>query len=365
MIAFLTVYFLVYFGIFGFMLYRFYAASQPETVTFPIEKVKVSILIAARNEAENIIQCLTSLSNLNYPSELLEVLIGDDNSADETAKLVTTYIQDKPNFRLISIKERLGTTKGKANVLAHLTKAATAEYFFITDADMVLPENWITAMLARLTPETGIVTGITTVNGRNFFARMQQLDWLQALGFIQVVSDLGLSVTTMGNNMLITRQAYESTGGYENMPFSITEDIQLFNEVLKQGYTSINVFKPETLAVTQPIKTFKALLHQRKRWMRGTTHLPAFMKVFFTIYASFYLFLLLAFWYLPFGFGLGILGLKMFFQSMFLVKCLRIVNRSLRFSDFLYFEFYQVIIAATLLLFYFLPVKVNWKDRQY
>src|SRR5688500_1606136 len=103
MIVVLGFYFLLYFGVFAFLIFMFGNKNKPETVAFSDKKVKVSILIAARNEAENIITCLQSITRLNYPSHLIEVLIGDDNSSDDTAKLVEAFIAGKPNFKLISI----------------------------------------------------------------------------------------------------------------------------------------------------------------------------------------------------------------------------------------------------------------------
>src|SRR5690606_8145556 len=200
------------------------------------------ILIAARNEENTIIRCLKAIEKLDYPPELIEVLIGDDASTDQTFKVIADYIAGKPNFRLISITSKLGQAKGKANVLAHLTRQATSGFFFITDADVAVSPGWINAMLSAQKSGAGIVTGITAVCGNQLSERMQRLDWLNSLGLIQVVSDLNLPVSTMGNNMLITREAYESTGGYENIKFSVTEDIALFREVLKRGFGFKNLY---------------------------------------------------------------------------------------------------------------------------
>ncbi len=293
------------------------------------------------------------------------MLIGDDNSSDNTYALVADFIKDKPNFRVFQIAENLGQARGKANVLAHLTKHATANYFFITDADMELPANWISGMLSRLEPGVAIVTGITTTKGHDFFSRMQGLDWLNALGFIQVVADLGLPVTSMGNNMLVTRQAYEKTGGYEKLPFSITEDVQLFKEVLKLGYKFRNVYQPDVLGLTAPATNLFNLLHQRKRWMKGAMHLPFYMAAILIVYTSFYFVLIPFLWRAPVIYGLALLGLKWIFQSVFLQTCLRRVNRKASITDLLLFEGYQVFTSVILVVFYFLPVKVIWKGRKY
>jgi cellulose synthase/poly-beta-1,6-N-acetylglucosamine synthase-like glycosyltransferase len=360
-----VVFFAVYFSIFAVLLLLLFRENWQKRVHFPTNKVKVSILIAARNEAHNIERCLQSILKLDYPQECLEVLIGDDASSDNTYEVISRYISGRPNFKLISIKDRLGCAKGKGNVLAHLAHQATSDYFFITDADMDLPADWIEAMLARATPEIGIVTGITTVEGHHFFARMQGIDWLNALGMIQVVSDLNLPVTTMGNNMLVTREAYESTGGYEKIPFSITEDVQLFQEVLKNGYGFKNVYSHQVLAVTMPAQRLPDLMHQRKRWMKGSMHLPLYMKTVLIVYASFYAVMIPFFFRVPFFHAFFLLFLKWLFQSIFIQVCLKRVKRSATLTELVLFEVYQVFTSVLLLIFFFLPVKVIWKGRKY
>ena len=358
-------YFAIFFSIFSALLVLLLRANWQKTLGLEGEKVPVSILIAARNEAHNILNCLEAISRLNYPPELVEVLIGDDNSTDNTFQLVSDYIQNKPNFRLVKITENLGTARGKSNVLAHLTRLATSPYFFITDADVEVPSNWITAMLAEAKPNVGIVTGITTTKGSDLFSRMQSLDWLNSLGYIQVVADLNLPVSTMGNNMLVTRAAYESTGGYETFPFSITEDVQLFNEVLAHGFTFRNVYNANVLAITAPAPDLPALMHQRKRWMKGAMHLPLHMRLILIFYASFYLFMIPFFFRVPFALAFFVLFLKWIYQSVFLQICLKRLHRKTTLTDLFIFEGYQLLITTASVLFFLLPFKVSWKGRQY
>ena len=61
----------------------------------------VSVIVAARNEAANIKQCLTSLDRLDYPKELLEIYIVNDRSEDETHKIISEFIKDKLWFKYI------------------------------------------------------------------------------------------------------------------------------------------------------------------------------------------------------------------------------------------------------------------------
>lgn len=91
----------------------------------------VSILIAARNEEHTIVRCLQALEKLDYPREKLDILIGDDASTDNTYRMVRQYIQNKPQYRCVTISQNLGSARGKANVLAHLARMAKTDYFLL------------------------------------------------------------------------------------------------------------------------------------------------------------------------------------------------------------------------------------------
>jgi cellulose synthase/poly-beta-1,6-N-acetylglucosamine synthase-like glycosyltransferase len=357
-------YFALFFTVYLVLLLLMVLNRTRPLVPFPATPL-VSILIAVRNEEAHIIRCLEALTRLNYPPEKVEVLLGDDASADNTAALIRAFTLDKPQFRYLLIREPWGHARGKANVLAHLSQAASSDLFFITDADTAVPPDWIRRMLAGLKPDTGIVTGITTISGQGFLPRMQALDWINALGMMQVVSDLEMPVSTMGNNMLVTRKAYEATGGYENMPFSLTEDVQLFQAVIRRGFGCRNIFDAGVLAVSTPAPTLAALWQQRKRWMVGVRFLPWYMILFVGAYASFYAFgLALGLFFSWQAMAVLFLG-KVMVQTVFIHSCLRRLGLRMPLPVLLLFEFYLIFVSLITVSFFLHPGKITWKGRKY
>ncbi|MCC9137504.1 glycosyltransferase [Pontibacter silvestris] len=359
-VAYFILYFLLFLALLALLVfnrkhYRLHLSEQPH----------ISILIAARNEESSILHCLQAIERLKYPKGKVEVLIGDDASTDATKATVEAFIRDKPNYRCITITENIGKAKGKANVLAHLAKLATTDFFFFTDADIEVPLRWVQGMLSEMKKEVGIVTGITTITGNSLFARLQALDWLYALGLMQVVSDLKLPVTTMGNNMLIRRQAYEQVGGFENVKFSVTEDVAIFNQIIKKGWGFRNIYDRSVLTKSEPASNLMQLLHQRKRWMRGSMHLPLYMVVILVLHAAYYPVLLPFFAYTSVGVMLGIFLFKLLLQSIYVHLCLKRVGQHALWWQYVFLEFYLVFTSVVLIIFFFLPINVRWKGRQY
>ncbi|WP_133274468.1 glycosyltransferase [Hymenobacter radiodurans] len=324
---------------------------------------KVSILIAARNEEATIERCLTSLTRLNYPPEQLEILIGDDASTDNTMGVVQRFIANKPQFKLMPIRHRLGTAKGKSNVLAHLSRAATADIFLITDADMALAPDWVQTMLAAAPAGVGVVTGATTADG-SLFGRLQGLDWLFGLNIIRLLTEMGQPVTAVGNNMLVTREAYESIGGYEALAFSITEDLQLFAQIVAQGWGYRNLMDRRTLGVSVPQPTVMHLLRQRKRWMKGATRLPWQLSVLFSLYGLFYMVLYWPGLFTP-AVVLSIFSAKLALQTVFLHITLRQVGRRETLAVLLLYEVYLSVMSVAVLSYTLWPSYIQWKERRY
>lgn len=327
-------------------------------------KPMVSVLLAARNEEQNIENCLRFIDRLNYPKEKLQVLIGNDRSEDQTEKLVNDFILHKPHMQLISITETTGKAQGKANVLAQLAHNATGEFFFITDADIQVNANWINALLAEFEEGTGIVSGTTLAKGTTWFERMQAIDWTYFSGMLVGITKAGLPCTAVGNNMAVKREAYLSTGGYEALDFSVTEDYKLYAEVRKKGWLTKNIFTPGSYTFTNTLGSFKAILHQRKRWLTGGRALPLHWKLILGIYGLFSPLLMIALFISP-ATALNLLLIKMILEIIITNMIRSLAGMPLFFISHIGHQFYTLVLNLSLSLFYYLPLPFNWKNRSY
>ena len=323
----------------------------------------VSVLVAARNEEATLPRCIKSLLDQNYPADKIEILIGNDASTDKTEVIARSFEREHSLLKVFNIDHEMGSARGKANVLAQLAGKASGEVYLITDADMQLPSTWCQAMVAAFEKDTGMVTGYTAINENSLFASFQAIDWAYAIGMMKVVSDLGTPVTGMGNNMAVLANAYHQTGGYENMPFSVTEDFQLTRAVLSKGYGFRQLISPPVTGITLPAASIKGLLHQRKRWMSGAVQLPVAIVAVLGLQAFYY----------PLAIALAVLhpwsilliAAKSAVQSWFVYKTVRLSGLPVKIGTLVLFEFYSAIISLSTLLFSILPSGIKWKDRHY
>nr|WP_290427218.1 glycosyltransferase family 2 protein [Mucilaginibacter aquariorum] len=94
---------------------------------------KVSILIPARNEADNILALLQSIYEQDYKN--YEVIILDDNSTDNTYQFCETFAKKYPNFKVIKGKTLPADWLGKNYACYQLAQQATGAYYLFLDAD--------------------------------------------------------------------------------------------------------------------------------------------------------------------------------------------------------------------------------------
>jgi cellulose synthase/poly-beta-1,6-N-acetylglucosamine synthase-like glycosyltransferase len=150
-LIFINMFFLIAYG----TMINFYRQSWNQIPLFSppdIEPDKfsksVSVIIPARNEEASIADCLHSLLNQTYPSHLVEILVINDHSEDRTEEIASGF--NHPNIRLINLKDHIpsgpiNSYKKKAIEIA--ITAATGEWILCTDADCILPSDWIRSMI--------------------------------------------------------------------------------------------------------------------------------------------------------------------------------------------------------------------------
>lgn len=324
----------------------------------------VSILLAVRNEVHTVNETLESLEALDYPKDKYEILMGDDGSDDGTDQILKTWERENKLFKYFLVEDESNGQHAKANVLAKLDKHANGDMLMITDADITVPRSWIRKHLACFKPDMGIQSGFTVIQANSFFSSMQMIDWSLALGMIKIVSGWNYPVTAVGNNMMVSKEAYTSVGGYENIPFSITEDYALFKAIVKNDFKFQQLANAESMAKSKAEKTFIDLLQQRKRWMRGAMKLPFFMKMILFFQAAYYpaiLFLLIV---NPLV-GIPLFGLKTTLQSLFITKIHERLGEYMPLGHLFIFEIYSALFSIVLIFYYLIPLPVLWKGRKY
>jgi len=329
------------------------------------ELPSASVIVAARNGRENILNCLISLHNLEYPEGKLEIIIVDDDSTDDTYEIIADFIKDKNRFKLIKPTKQIAAKPGKANALANGIEISGGEIIMTTDADCVVSPTWAITLASYYKGDVAFVGGFTTQNSDSLFNGMQAVDFVYLLTVAAGTINLGQPVSCIGNNMSFTRKAYDEIGGYASIPFSVTEDLALIRKIkaLKK-YKIIYPMDKGSLVVSKPLENLKSIYHQKKRW--GVGGLKTEALGFFVIGTGFLANLLVL--VSPFIFSAPILYLvffKLTSDYLLLYSSHKYLDLPFTFTSYLVFEIYYTFYVVILPLVVFINRDVNWKGREY
>ncbi len=369
-----------------FFLYRYEAKLSAEPTQWPA----ISIWIAARDEEANIHRCLASLLAMDYPLENLEILVGNDQSLDNTRAIVIELSKHHPQIKLIEVQDKEDGLKAKARVMAQMDKHATGEYYLITDADVWVNPQWAKTMLRSLWKSAdvsnggsnkiiGVCSGTTLVKSPNTWGWLQEIDWSYFMGLLNIISYAGVPATAVGNNMIISKNAYWATGGYSQIKFSITEDYKLYSEVCRKGFGWNNVMHPGVVAYSAETKGFVPLLHQRKRWLSGGKELPWYWWILFGVFGGFHVGTFFMVCLIPIHFFSIRLFPEKYLIAVFVALLFKWILQTLQIKKIYknigvpapalwklicYEPFIQFVTVSTA-LFFIAPIKTIWKGRAY
>ena len=330
--------------------------------------VKVSVLIAARNEEKNIDKLLQSLYNQNFPKEFYEVIIVDDNSEDNTKKIIEDFIN---NHKDINIKVLNAESEGKKKAISQALHNAENELIMVTDADCELKSTWIESVVSFYQEKKCkmILAPVLLSPANNLFEKMQVLEHLSLIASTAGSASIGCPVMCNGANMAYEREAALEVEKLRH-DFNITsgDDMFLLEQFVKKyGHKNVKFFLNKSAIVeTKTCKTIKEFFHQRRRWVSKSKSytnckiiLTALVVLFFNLsIVSLFLsaFFISALWSLYFLLTL----LKFFIDFPILKSITNFMNQGkiLKLAlplEFIY-PFYTVFTAISGLLF-----KVNWK----
>ncbi len=235
--------------------------------------VKISIIVAVRNEASAIGSLIESLLKQDYPPEHFEIIIVDDHSTDETKQRfeeITSKLKGIPNLKFITLEPDDGF--GKKAALSQGIKLSGGDLIVITDADCSAGSSWISTIAAfyDLHKPHMILGAVQMTDSGGFFGKLQSLEFMSLISSAAGSCSAGFPLLANGANIAFTRQAFESCGGFSgHMEFPSGDDMFLMTSIKKKfGAGSIRFLKSaDAIVKTTAIKGIKPFLQQRMRWV--------------------------------------------------------------------------------------------------
>ncbi|GAC1421026.1 MAG: glycosyltransferase [Flavisolibacter sp.] len=256
------------------ILIQFYLSSWQaitEIIDFPltISPVFISIVISARNEAENISILLNAIKNQNYPIDRFEIIVVDDFSSDQTAQEVKRM--GLVNLTLLQPDNK---DSSKKRAIETGVKKAKGELIVTTDADCIVPTEWLkTIAFYYQDKDAAFLAGPVKYNYKsNLLGIFQAIDFITLQGITGAAVHSKLHMMCNGANLAFKKSAFEKVNGYAHIDNRASgDDMLLMHKIYNQGPEKVFFMKTQKAVVTtMPMPDLRNFISQRKRWASKT-----------------------------------------------------------------------------------------------
>ncbi len=234
----------------------------------------VSILVPAHNESIVIRKTVQALLAFDYPRELYEIIVINDNSTDDSASVLKEMQVKNPDRKMIIINtDKVSGGKGKSNALNIGLSVASGTVLAIYDADNTPEPNALTLLVENLMSDDklGAVIGKFRTRNRNasLITRFVNIETLAYQCMNQAGRWFFFKLCTIpGTNFVVRRSIIEEIGGWDTK--ALSEDTEISFRIYRMGYQ----IKLMPLAVTweQEPQHLPIWLKQRTRWAKGNLY---------------------------------------------------------------------------------------------
>jgi glycosyltransferase involved in cell wall biosynthesis len=240
----------------------------------------VSVVIACRNEEKNLPSVMNSIEVQNYPKNLYEVIIVDDNSTDKTAKIASKYIA---TGSVLVLNNR---GNGKKQALRTGIIAAKADLIITTDADCTMGKNWIRTIAAyyELNRPDMIICPVQIKAVRILFGYFQELEFLSLQGITAGSAYLGEAAMCNSANLAFSKVKYLKHSAYLHDEIRSGDDIFFLHSLKKEKDSKILWLEsPDVLVTTRGSSSLRSLLKQRSRWISKSTDYTDLFTIFLSL----------------------------------------------------------------------------------
>lgn len=233
----------------------------------PSKHVPVSIVVPCYNEGETIGHTIESLLQMDYPKDMIEIIIVDDKSKDNSVEVARRYERMYKNVRVIVNGRNSGGAAEPTNIGF---KAARFDFVAVTDADSTPEPDALKKMLGFLQADKKVGAVTCAVLAKNARTRMQKLQQIEykVISFTRKLLDtIDAVYVTPGPFALYRKSVVEKVGYFDTT--NLTQDIEIVWRLRSHGYRARMCLAAKVYSET-PHK-FRQWWKQRIRWNIGGT----------------------------------------------------------------------------------------------
>ncbi|HDZ41570.1 MAG TPA: glycosyltransferase [Bacteroidetes bacterium] len=242
------------------------------------QNLPVSVIICARNEAENLEVFLPSVLEQDYPD--FEVIVVNDCSDDDTEDILEKYARQYEKLKITKIYKESSLRHSKKMALFLGIKAASNEILLLTDADcQPVSENWISSFASSFTESTDFVLGYGGyLKKKGLLNKYIRWDTMFIAMQYTGMAMAGLPYMGVGRNLAYRKSVFFKNKGFgPNLYLQSGDDDLFVNMLAEKKNTTVNL-APESFTRSIPAGSWKEFLRQKTRHLSTASHYKMLTK---------------------------------------------------------------------------------------
>ena len=228
--------------------------------------IPVSVIVCAKNEAENLELNLPLILSQKYSS--FEVVLVNDSSSDNTLEVMKQFEAKHHNIKIVDVKTIEAFWGNKKYALTLGIKASKHDFLVFTDADCKpLSDEWLAHISSKFSNQKAIVLGYGAYAKKRLSFLNQLIRFETVMTALQYFSyaSLGIPYMGVGRNMAYRKELFFNNNGFNgHMAIKSGDDDLFINEVADNKNTAICISK-ESFTESEPKKSFKDWILQKRR----------------------------------------------------------------------------------------------------
>jgi cellulose synthase/poly-beta-1,6-N-acetylglucosamine synthase-like glycosyltransferase len=244
-------------------------------VTNATPKTAFTIVIPFRNEEKNLPKLLYSISQLNYPHQMIEIIMVDDFSTDSSQRVCIKWRLDYEHLDTTLLENLRLSYSPKKDAIARAMPIAKHDWIVTTDADCIVNPNWLLTLdnyIQKNNPYM-IVGAVVYKVKNNWFHHFQQLDLMSLQGTTIGSFGIGKPFMCNGANFAYTKNFFTEIGGFGGINDKASgDDVLLLQKAISVNKEKVHYLKnTDVIVKTKPENDLVKLFMQRVRWASKTS----------------------------------------------------------------------------------------------
>lgn len=238
-------------------------------------KTAFTIVVPFRNEEKNLDRLLQSLSELNYPISLIQIVMVDDFSKDNSVRIYNNWRLAHQSVDTTLLENMILSNSPKKDALTRAIPIAKHEWIVTTDADCTVDKNWLLTLdnYIQANDAEMVIGAVKYRTKNNWFHHFQQLDLMSLQGTTIGSFGIGKPFMCNGANFAYTKKFFNAIGGFGGINDKASgDDVLLLQKAIQSNPEKVHYLKNTDFIVkTKPENDLFKLFMQRVRWAGKTT----------------------------------------------------------------------------------------------